>query len=215
MAQSLITRPSNRAITGLQSSDAAGDAITDRRIWTRDEYYRMVEQGILAPDEKTELIEGEIYRKLSPMRAPHSVVVHRVARILTAIFEPAFYVQSQVPATFSEISEPEPDVYVARGFEEDYEERHPGPSDIVLAVEVSDKTLHIDRSRKATLYADYGIEEYWIVNLVDRQLEVFREPENGRYKSIVPYNETATISPLAVPNHVIEVRHIFPAVKQQ
>ena len=81
----------------------------------------------------------------------------------------------------SDISEPVPDLFVARGNETDYLERHPAASDILLVVEVSDSSLQSDRKKKAAIYARYGIPEYWIVNLTKRQIEVYREPANGVY----------------------------------
>jgi Uma2 family endonuclease len=97
-----------------------------------------------------------------------------------------------------------------RGDIRQYATRHPAPEDVLLVVEVSDATLGFDRSRKARIYAESGIPEYWILNLIDRYLEVHREPQNGAYQSITVFPEAGTVSPLAAPAAAVAVGDLLP-----
>ncbi len=171
----------------------------------------MAETGILAPEERVELIEGEIILKpqMSPPAAAASCLIRDALRV---VFGPRFHVRSQGPLTLGPDSEPEPDAAVVRGTARDYVKTH--PSTAVLVAEVSDTTLAFDRERKSPLYAKAGIPEYWIVNLVDRLLEVHRDPgplphgpsEFG-YRSIRHFGPSEAVTPLglAVPVRVADL----------
>ncbi len=143
------------------------------RRWTRQEYHQLAESGVLRPDERVELIEGEIV-EMPPQLSPHATGVCLAEDALRAAFGPGFVVRAQLPLALGEYSEPEPDVAVVVGGPRDYAKAH--PTTAVLVVEVSDATLAFDRNVKASLYAAAGIPEYWIVNLVHRQLEVHCDP---------------------------------------
>lgn len=186
-----------------------------RRSFTRAEYMLAAEVGILKPDERLELIEGEIYQKMSPQKAPHATTICLVENALNRIFSEGYDVRVQLPLALGERSEPEPDVAVVSGSIRDYETEHPASA--VLVVEVSDTTLASDRTLKASLYALAGIEEYWIVNLVDRVLEVHRQPAEmaeqpfgHHYRSITRHTETETLSPLAAPAASLAVADLLP-----
>ena len=142
------------------------------RRWTREEYYRMGELGLFH-GQSAELIEGEIM-VLSPQGPPHSYFTDQVARILRESAWPRVWVRMQLPIDLGSYSEPEPDVSVVVGIPKDYKSGH--PLSALLVAEVSDSTLAYDRGRKASLYAMRGIADSWIVNLVDDQLEVRRDP---------------------------------------
>jgi Uma2 family endonuclease len=144
---------------------------TPRR-WTREEYYRMGDLGFFH-GQRVELIEGEIM-VLSPQNWPHTLTVARVGEALHRVLGTGFWVRMQFPLNLS-TSDPEPDVSVAAGRIEDYSDH---PTTAVLIVEVSDSSLSYDRNRKASLYARAGIADYWIVNLVNHQLEVRRDPRS-------------------------------------
>lgn len=158
---------------------------------TVDQYYRMIRLGILREGEATELIDGMLVRKdRSDRGGPpmahgprHALTIKRLPRVLRPVEELGFHLQSQVPVTLSATQEPEPDLAVVRGLPEDYADRHPGPGDVLVAVEVSDSTLEYDRTTKQRLYATAGIGQYWIVNLVENQVEVYDQPSpgEGRY----------------------------------
>src|SRR5579883_2715553 len=130
-----------------------------RRPWTREEYHRAAELGLFRPDEKLELIEGEIIQKASPQNAPHTTAIRKVARALEAAFDQEHEVRYQMPLIVADISEPEPDILVLREGIEAYEDRQPATKDVLLIVEVSESTLAFDRRTKSRMYARAGIEE--------------------------------------------------------
>lgn len=185
-----------------------------RRLLTREEYHRMAEAGIFGPDERIELIHGEVYHKVSPQKSSHFFVIHRVAAVLTAIFSEGFIVRQQGPLRFEEDSEPEPDVSVVPGRWEDYTFVHPRLIHSVLVVEVADTSLRSDRTIKAALYAQAGVQDYWIVNLTNGTVEVYREPDAAAgpkgYKSRRIYTAGESLSPLAAPETSIPVADILP-----
>jgi Uma2 family endonuclease len=143
------------------------------RRWTVEQYDRLAQLNFFQ-NEHVELIEGRIIT-MSAQLEPHCAGVSLAGRALETAFGPGFWVRRQNPLQFSTRSKPEPDVAVVRGSEQDYIESGT-PHTALLVVEISDTTLRYDRGRKASLYAKYGIADYWIVNLVDRQLEVHRDP---------------------------------------
>jgi Uma2 family endonuclease len=147
------------------------------RRFTVDEYHRMIETSILTENDRVELLDGWIL-KMSPIGPPHATAVNLVAAALQSILPAGWFVRTQSPVTF-EMSEPEPDVTIVRGRIRDYLSHHPYPADVALLVEVADSSLDFDRLQKRPQYAAAGIPEYWIVNLIDRHLEVYRDPAPG------------------------------------
>jgi Uma2 family endonuclease len=145
-------------------------------IWrlTVGQYHEMIDQGILTDDDPVELLEGWLVRKMSK-NPPHSTATRRTRLALGRLVLAGFYVDSQEPVT-TEDSEPEPDICIIRGNIEDYTTKHPGPMDVPLLVEVSDTTLETDRVSKKRAYARAGFAVYWIINLVDRVVEVYGNP---------------------------------------
>ncbi len=143
------------------------------RRWTRQEYEQLGELGVLGPDERVELIQGEIV-EMPPQLSRHASGVRLAEDALRAAFGAGFDVRAQLPLALGQFSEPEPDVAVVRGTILDFVTGH--PTTAVLVVEVSETTLAFDREVKASLYAAAGIPEYWIANLVHRQLEIQRDP---------------------------------------
>ncbi len=136
----------------------------------------MIAAGVFAGGLRAELIEGVIVH-MTPIGPPHYCVQSLIASVFRRIFEVnGAYVGQRHPITMAD-SEPEPDVVVIRGDLDDYRERHPSPSEVPLVVEVADSSLAFDRGPKAKLYAASGISEYWIVNLIDRQVEVYSDPQ--------------------------------------
>lgn len=166
-----------------------------RRLFTVSDYYKMAEAGILSPDDRVELIRGEIL-KMSPIKSQHAGVINKLVKMLIRQLDDRATVAGQNPLHISKFSEPEPDIIVARFREDEYVERHPRPEDVFLLIEVADSSLAFDRKAKTPLYAQAGIPEYWIVNLNDRQIEIFRSPAEGEYqeKQIVKHTETAVCS---------------------
>ena len=187
------------------------DAEPTPRLWTREEYYRMGELGFFH-GQRVELIEGEIM-VLSPQNWPHTLTVARVGEALHRALGAGFWVRMQFPLNLSS-SDPEPDVSVVGGRIEDYSDH---PTTAVLIVEVSESTLAFDRKRKASLYARAGIADYWIVNLVDHQLEVRRDPRpdpsqyyGHGYASVTTLVPPAVVQPLAAPQVSLAVADLLP-----
>ena len=139
-----------------------------------EQFHEMVQDGIITEDDAVEFLEGQLVAKMTISPA-HRRATHRVQTALRATPPPGYYVGSPSPVTLL-TSEPEPDVVVVRGTDDDYRDRHPGPTDIALVVEVSDSTLRHDQGSKKIIYAKASIAVYWIVSLIDRRIEVYSEP---------------------------------------
>lgn len=177
-----------------------------RRLWTRDEYYRLGEQGFF-DGQRVELIEGEIV-VMSPQGIRHVIAIHLVVEALQKVIGPGFWIRTQAPLDLSEISEPEPDVSVVPGSPRDYQQH---PRTALLAVEVSDSTRSYDLRSKAKLYAaSQGIPEYWVVDLVDRVLYTMRDPHNGEYQTILRVIPGESVQPTSLPSKAIAVQDLFP-----
>lgn len=181
------------------------------RRWTRAEYARAIDACIFREDEPLELLAGRLV-VAEPKHRPHAVATGLVAEALRGAFGAGWYVQVQDPIALDTRSEPEPDVAIVRGAPRDYPRDHPAHP--VLVVEVAEWSLRLDRGLKARLYARAGIPEYWIVNLVDRVLEVHRAPQRqGRrpkYDDIQILGSEASVSPLAAPAAPIAVADLLP-----
>jgi Uma2 family endonuclease len=184
-----------------------------RRRWTKEEYYRLGELGFFH-GQRVELIEGDLMVQ-SPQGPLHANEVDRVFRRLDCAFGAGYWVRAQLPIDLGQPSEPEPDVSVVTGSSADYVQAH--PTTAVLLVEVSDSTLGYDRGRKASLYARAGIQDYWIVNLVDRQIEVYRDPVPDptqhyvyRYSNQSIVVPPGTVTPLALPSATIPAADLLP-----
>ena len=150
---------------------------------TVSDYYRMAEVGILAPDARVELIEGEIF-DMAPPGSPHASTVHRLNRILVRAAGDFAMVLVQNPVRLSEYSEPQPDLALLKERKDFYSQQHPGPQDVFLVIEIADTSLRFDRDVKASLYAAHGIPEMWLVDLRGRRLVRHRDPQQGAYTKI-------------------------------
>jgi Uma2 family endonuclease len=186
------------------------------RRWTRQEYEQLGELGVLGPDERVELIEGEIFQ-MPPQLSRHALGVRAGQETLRVAFGAGFDVRAQLPLALGQYSEPEPDVAVVRGSYLDYPVEH--PTSAVLVVEVSETTLAFDREVKASLYAAAGIPEYWISNLVHGQLEILRDPGpmaetrfGYGYRSRTIAHPGETVTTLAPTSVQVAVDDLLPAV---
>jgi len=185
-----------------------------RRRWTRKEYDRLGELGIFRPGEPVELIASQLIVS-EPKGSPHATAVGLTADAVRVAFGAGWTVRVQDPVALDEESEPEPDVVVVSGDRRDYRDAH--PSHAAVLVEVADSSLAFDREEKASLYARAGVLDYWIVNLVDRALEVHREPVpdasvplGWRYAAVDVLSPGTTVSPLARPKARIAVADLLP-----
>jgi Uma2 family endonuclease len=147
---------------------------------TVEEYYRMAEVGLLPPDARVELIEGEII-DMAPIGSRHAAAVNFLAERFIRAVDGAVLVSIQGPLRLGEHSEPQPDLALLRPRVDRYKNGAPTAADVLLLIEVSDTTLHFDRDVKAKLYAQRGVPELWIVDLLHGQLHLFRDPRQGEY----------------------------------
>ena len=192
---------------------AVSPAIETRR-FTRVEYERLAEIAFFQPGEHLELIDGLLLVR-EPQGSGHATAVRLVQQALERAFGPGWDVRPQLPVALDDMSEPEPDTAVVPGHARDYREAH--PTIAVLVVEVAESRLAFDRRDKASLYARAGVVDYWVLNLVDRVLEVHRDPEPSgaaphgfRYRSIVTLAPPSTVTPLAIPRAAIPVADLLP-----
>lgn len=167
----------------------------------------MVEAGILGPDDRVELIEGEILT-MSPQRSPHATGIRLAESALGRALGEGFEVRAQLPLALTADSEPEPDVAVVEGSPRDYRDAH--PSTALLIVEVAEASPAYDRTVKKALYAACGIPEYWIVNLIERVIEVYRQPAGDDFGSRQILQAGAEVSPLARQEARIQVSDLLP-----
>lgn len=144
------------------------------RRFSVDEYHAMIKAGVFAEDENFELLEGLLVRKMAK-NPPHWIAIELIRVALTALQIPGYFVHTQNPVTTSD-SEPEPDLALVRGMPRDYLSGNPNPLQAPLIIEVADSSLSQDRNWKKRIYARASVPLYWIVNLVDRQVEVFTDP---------------------------------------
>jgi Uma2 family endonuclease len=179
-----------------------------RRRFTSREYYAMLEAGILHEDDRLELIEGEII-EMSPINPAHASHVARLMRLFAKRLDERAFLSPQNPLDLGDLSQPEPDVLVLKPREDDYERSHPAPADVLLLVEVSDSTIDYDRNVKALLYARVGVREMWIVNLPERQLEIYRHPTRKGYNDHHTFKRGEAVALLAFPEATFQVSEIL------
>lgn len=184
------------------------------RRWTRDEYERMVDMGILGPNDRVELLDGEIVI-MTPQKSRHAAAIQMTLRALRQAFGDAFDIRSQMPLALDATSEPEPDIAVVAGSPRDFVDAH--PSRAVLVVEVSDSSLTFDRTTKAAVYARAGVPDYWLLNLVDSVVEVRRDPQPSsasplgwHFASVQTLRAGEIIAPLARPGAAVAIADLLP-----
>ena len=190
-------------------SDAAITGLS-RRLFSRREFRIIAEAGVFE-GQRLELIEGEII-EMAPIGFGHAALTQHLGELLSAAVGEGYTTrnQAQIALTGDPFpSEPQPDIVVAIASWRDYLSRYPRPEDIRLVVEIADSSLKNDRKTKAALYASSDIPEYWIVNLIDKQLEVHRTPEAGAYRSMAILKPAEFATPLHVVGSVA-VRDIIP-----
>ncbi|HKX02012.1 MAG TPA: Uma2 family endonuclease [Methylomirabilota bacterium] len=182
--------------------------------WTRVEYERLIDLGAFRPGERLELVGGALL-VCEPQGGPHFTAVGLVEDALRQVFGVDWTVRAQGPIALDEDSEPEPDIAVVPGSRRDHSRAH--PSHPVLIVEVADSSLAFDRAEKGSLYARAGIADYWILNLPDQVLEVYREPVAAphapyghHYGATVTLAPRDTVSPLAAPTAAVLVASLLP-----
>ena len=179
-----------------------------KKLFTVDDYYSMAEAGILKPNDRVELIRGEII-EMSPIGLRHAAVVDRATDLLTGFFRGRAIVRVQGPNRLDKYSEPQPDISILKYRANYYSSGHPAPEDVYLVIEVSDTTLSYDRGVKLAMYAIAGIPEMWIADLQNDVLLVHREPAGDVYKTCSTLHRGDSISLAAFPDIVFKVDELL------
>jgi Uma2 family endonuclease len=169
-----------------------------RRKFTVHQYYRMAETGVLAEDDRVELIDGEIV-EMSPIGPPHAGTVTRFTHRLVQRFGDVALVVVQSPVRLDEHNEPEPDLALVKPRPDFYATAHPTPSDVLLIVEVADTSLEYDRGTKLPLYARHGIPEVWLVDVITDTILISRDPTPSGYRTSWTVGRGDRLAPLAFP----------------
>lgn len=176
--------------------------------FTVDEYYRMAETGVIKPDARVELLEGEII-DMMPIGPFHAGTVNTLNRLLTNAAKGRWLAAVQNPVRLGPDSEPQPDFLLLKPVADDYRARHPGAEDVFLVIEVADSTVAYDRNRKIPAYGRAGISEAWLINLAEQIVEVFREPHFTGYASVQKFRAGEILPVQAFPDAQIDVASLL------
>jgi Uma2 family endonuclease len=192
-------------------SPVAEDTIlaTHFKYWTVKEYHHMSELGLLNASERTELIAGKIVL-MTAKGTPHVIALQLIARSLQAQLHNIALIRTQDPIELDDFSEPEPDLVIVKGKILDYTNCHPCGSDVLLVVEIADSTLKKDCEVKDKLYARSNIPDYWVIDVKNDQVHIFRTPTPTGYASHLILSASQTVSPLAFPEVVLPISSILP-----
>jgi Uma2 family endonuclease len=172
------------------------------------EYYRMAETGVLRPDARVELLNGEII-DMSPIGPFHGGVTNYLVEIFTAASKRRWMTSVQNPVRLDDHSEPQPDLVLLKPSSDFYRKRHPLPEEVYLLVEVSESSLETDREEKVPAYGRAGIAEVWIVNLVEQAVEIFREPHFTGYGAKTILRAGNQAAPQAFPDVTLDVAELL------
>ncbi|WP_138496943.1 Uma2 family endonuclease [Nostoc sp. PA-18-2419] len=189
-------------------------SLTTGKRFTIAEYHRLAELSFFKENDRVELIKGEIIQ-MTAKGTLHSVCETRLERELYKLIGERAILRGQQPITLSNYSEPEPDRVIAKNRDDDYLANHPSPSDILLLIEIADSSLKYDQEEKLPIYAEAGIFDYWIFNLVDNYLECYSEFYQSlqgkfgyRHKFIYLPNESVNLP--SFPDLVLDLSKVFP-----
>jgi Uma2 family endonuclease len=169
-----------------------------KKRFTVDEYYRMAEAGILRPEDRVELIDGEIIQ-MSPIGQRHAARVNRANSLFIKAFGDKAVVSPQNPVQLSDWTEPQPDIVVLKARSDFYESKKPTPRDVLFLMEISDTTLRYDMKIKLPYFAAALIPEVWIQDINGDSLHIFREPQESTYATSMQLTRGDLVHPLAFP----------------
>jgi len=178
---------------------------------TVDDFHRMGDAGIFRPDARTELIDGEII-EMAPIGAPHAGITKRLIDIFSRQVGGAAIIDAQDPVVLGTSSEPQPDLALLRPRDDFYVKSHPGPEDVLLLIEIADTTLAYDRDTKIPLYAQSGISEVWLIDIKGRHLDVYRQPEEGRYTTQLRALDIGRMRTEALPDVTFDLATLFDGI---
>lgn len=179
-----------------------------RRRFTVTDYHKMIDAGIFQEEDRVELLDGEIHN-MSPIDAVHAAHVNRLTRLLTRIIDEQAIVSIQNPMELNDHSEPQPDIALLRWRDDFYEEHHPTPEDALLLIEVANTTVTSDRKEKLPRYAAAGIPEVWIVNIKQRVIEQYTQPDGRVYVNRKIIRRGVILTTCLEPGLELPVDHIF------
>jgi Uma2 family endonuclease len=188
--------------------------ITTAKRFTLAEYHQLAELGFFGEDDRVELIKGEISEMVAKGKS-HSTLNRRLIRELSKLLDTRATLQNQDPVILPNDSEPEPDIAILNNRADDYLDAHPSPTDILLVIEIVDSSFKYDQEVKLSLYAEAGISDYWIFNLVENCLELYSQPYQDlqgkfgyRKKVIFLPNESVNLPFL--PDLILDLSKVFP-----
>jgi Uma2 family endonuclease len=188
---------------------SATDEVLTRHKLNVDDYHRMAEAEILRPEDRVELINGELI-DMAPISLDHAATVNGLNEALVLATTGRAIVSIQNPVRLDRFNEPQPDVAVLRPRTDRYRSGEPpGPSDVLLLVEVAHTSLRFDRGYKLPLYAQMGIPEFWLVDLQRRVLEVYRRPAGDAYTEVATHESGDTVELALAPEFSINVAALF------
>jgi Uma2 family endonuclease len=179
-----------------------------RKKFRTDEVYQMMEIGILPEESGWELIDGEIIHRMT-IGSKHAAIVKKLNRIFTRVFEDEVIISIQDPIHIDEYNEPEPDIALLKPRDDFYAKQHPEPKDVLLVIEISDSTLNYDREVKKEIYAEAGIDEFWLINLKLNTVETYSNPSNGTYYQMRIFERGEIIQAKNIAGVSLEVNKIF------
>src|SRR6478672_1096288 len=180
-----------------------------RHLVTAQEYLRMGETGVFAPDARLELIEGEIF-EMAPIGPPHAAAVRALTELMYERVGQRATVSVQAPVMTGQLSVPEPDLALLKPRSDKYASAHPGRADVLLVIEVADTTLGADLETKVPLYARGGVPEVWVVDVGKRAVHVFREPGIKGYRKVTIAQGDDELAWIELPQVRLRVAEIFP-----
>ncbi len=172
------------------------------------EYFRMGEIGVLDPDARVELIEGDLI-DMPPIGPPHAGKTIRLNERLAAAVLGRALVSPGNPLILGHLSAPQPDLAVLRYRDDCYERAHPTPDDCLLLIEIADTSLTHDRKRKLPLYARFAIPEVWIIDIRRRRLDSYLDPDAGRYTRQVQITDLSRVGIAALPDLTLDLSGLF------
>jgi Uma2 family endonuclease len=180
-----------------------------RRVLSVEDYHRMGEAGLFRPDERLELIEGDLIT-MAPIGGSHLYIVNLVAQAFSVQLGRAAIVSVQNPVSLRPHSEPQPDIAVLQSQWARRGAGVPSAADVLIVIEVADTTLTYDRDAKIPLYAQHGIAEAWLFDVAAEQVTVFRDPSKEGYRTVLPQLREAALAPLQLPGVTINLAEIWP-----
>jgi len=167
----------------------------EKRLFSVDEYHKMVENGILSESDNVELIDGEIL-KMAPIGSRHAAFVDFISDLFRSLIKQQVIIRIQNPVYVSNYSEPEPDIAIVKYRKDFYIKSHPKKEDILLIIEITESSINYDREIKLPKYAEALITEVWILIIPEDKLEIYRNPVNGKYQDVLILDKQKKITPL-------------------